>query len=108
MCIVSVLVMTSSSVSVSYEPKIVEGPANRTAREGWVVEFTCKVSNMPVSKIQWQRNRKFVNYTERVKRTSTGGLRIVEVLCSDSGMYRCVASTAVSNEALLNVTCDGK
>jgi hypothetical protein len=86
---------------------ITEHPTSQEKKEGEVVTFTVSATGGGTLSYQWQKDDQNLSDGGRISGTATSTLQIVDILQSDEGQYRCVATgncgSATSNAGLLTV-----
>lgn len=91
--------------------KFLQEPKNTTVRVGSVARFSCKPRHdVPPATIAWEKDGSPLKLSSRLVILDQGVLQIKNVLKSDEGNYRCIASniakTRYSQAAILSVKTD--
>ena len=88
-------------------PVIAVSPAKLTVNEKGTASFQCSVSGNPQPKITWSKQDGQSNITRSAG--SRGTLLLQRVVGSDSGVYKCSASSILGQaEALVQLIVNGK
>uniref|UniRef100_A0A8B9ER49 Hemicentin-1 n=1 Tax=Anser cygnoides TaxID=8845 RepID=A0A8B9ER49_ANSCY len=93
-------VTQSVKLSVHVPPKIQRGPRVMKVQAGHRVDIPCSAQGIPPPTVTWFRGRSAVLIDGRqFIRGLDGSLSISNVQLPDAGIYKCVASNAVSSDA---------
>lgn len=80
-------------------PKIQRGPRVMKAKVGYRIDLPCNAQGIPSPRITWFKDQHPILIDNRQYAVAPDGtLSISQVLLSDSGIYRCVASNMAGRD----------
>ncbi|CAH0552032.1 unnamed protein product [Brassicogethes aeneus] len=91
----------SNSTFIQHDPKKkkislkIGGAA--TVFLGTTVKIKCPVKRYNRTKIQWAKDKNYINKSKKYKTSKKGALRITNLTLRDSGMYTCVAGKSTAS-----------
>uniref|UniRef100_A0ABM5GDB4 Hemicentin-1 n=1 Tax=Pogona vitticeps TaxID=103695 RepID=A0ABM5GDB4_9SAUR len=86
-------------LNVQVPPKIQRGPRVMKAKVGYRIDLPCNAQGIPSPTITWFKNQRPILIDNgQYAVASDGTLSISQVLLSDSGIYRCVASNIAGHD----------
>ena len=71
---------------------ILSHPQNISLLTGESVTMGCNIMALPRPEVTWLRDNETVEYSERLQLLEDGSLYINDVILSDDGVYRCIAT----------------
>ncbi|XP_048587479.1 hemicentin-2 isoform X1 [Nematostella vectensis] len=101
------IISAEAALDVQYGPEFVNMPQDKTPNEGWSVTFECHTKGNPPPTVTWLKNGSALNTSVDPRFYSNGThLMITNVNRTDSGAYRCNASSilgVITTKASLDV-----
>ncbi|EDO45383.1 predicted protein, partial [Nematostella vectensis] len=93
------IISAEAALDVRYGPEFVNVPQDKTPNEGWSVTFECHTKGNPPPTVTWLKNGSALNTSVDPRFYSNGThLMITNVNRTDSGAYRCNASSILGPE----------
>lgn len=81
-------------------PNILEDPEDENALAGENVTLTCAAEGFPAPSYQWQRYTSAGTF-ENLSEETSPNLTFTPVNFSDSGQYRCIATSSINDEEII-------